>query len=109
MSPISTPTFKPSGTLTIAKAQNNSITNLSIPSASTEYSHALNSNLKQVIIRCRGAGALKISFTSGESGTKYFSIPKGCSLTLTEIDFTSTTLYVQSDKASQTVEILELY
>ena len=90
-------------------SQNAPITNLSIPLANTEYSLALQNSLKKVIIRCRGDAKLQLTFVSGETNTKYFTIEKNNSLELSDLDLSSTTLYVRSDKASQIVEIWEFY
>jgi len=88
----------------------NEITNLSIPIANTEISHVLQLNLKQLIVKARTNGAkLKVSFVVGESGTKYVTIYPGCVLTLTDLGFSASTLYIQSSKVSTVVEILELY
>ena len=82
------------------------IYNLSAPTASTEVSQALSTDTKQLIIRVRGNAKLQIAFNVGESGTNYLTIPAGASLTLTELK-TSATLYLQTDKNSQIIEILE--
>jgi hypothetical protein len=93
----------------VGAATSTKITNLSLPTANTEVSHALSSNLKQLIIRNRGNQDLKMSFTATESGTKYITIAKWATLSLTSLSFASETLYLQCATASQTVEILELY
>lgn len=103
-------TFRPKDiNVSLGKASNHKITNLSLSLANTEYSHSLISNLKTIIIKGRGDETLKYSFTSGESSTKYITIPKGAVLTLDSLDFTGETLYIQSNKASSIIEILELY
>ena len=106
---VTTVTSAGTQSVSISGAQNNKITNLSIPVANTEVSHGLTASLKQVIIRAREVVELKIAFTATESGTKYLTIPKNASLELINLDFSSTTLYVQSPVGSITVEILELY
>jgi hypothetical protein len=106
--PISQPTFSPAE-ITVTGATSSRITNLSVPIAFTEVSHLLQTNVKQLIIRSRNLANLQIAFVSTESGTKYLTIPPGCNLKLDNIEFSSTTLYIQSSTASTTVEILELY
>jgi len=93
----------------ITQSTNSRITNLSLTLANTEYSHALSSNLKRVIIRVRGLANIKLAFIVSESGTKFFTIPAATCFTLWDLDFTAKFLYVQSDAASQVLEILEFY
>lgn len=82
------------------------IYNLSAPTANTEVSQALSADTKQLLIRVRGNATLQIAFNVGESGTNYMTIPAGASLSLTDLK-TSATLYLQTDKSSQVIEILE--
>lgn len=91
------------------QAKNVSITNLSVPLVATEVSHVLQSSVKRIVMRARNYAQLQIAFVSTESGTNYITIPQGATLDLDGIDFLSKTVYVQSNKASTTVEILELY
>lgn len=82
------------------------IYNLSAPTSNVEVSQALSTDTKQLLIRVRGNAKLQLAFNVGESGTNYLTIPAGASLTLTELK-TSATLYLQTDKNSQIIEILE--
>lgn len=82
------------------------IYNVSVPLANTEVSQALSASVKRFTIRVRGESRLKLAFVSGQSGTNYITIPPGCTYTEDEINFTGT-LYFQTVKASQIVEILE--
>lgn len=82
------------------------IYNMSAPTARTEVSHVLSANTKQLIVRVRGVANLQLAFISGESSTNYITIPSGASLSLTDLK-TSVTLYLQTDKNSQVIEILE--
>ena len=92
----------------ISYATNKKISNLTISSPATETSFPLTDGLKALTIRSRDIAKLQLSFTSGESGTKYITISKGSVFHQDYIDFSSTTIYLQADKAT-TVEILELY
>jgi len=105
--PIGSQGFVPRD-ITVQGAQNVKITNYNIAAADTEYSVALTSNLKDAIIRNRDISVTKVSFTSGESGTTYFTIPKGCTLQLSDLDFTGKTIYFQASDIS-TLEIMEFY
>lgn len=105
--PITQPTFKPSE-ISVNGSTNAIITNLSMPSANTEYSHALQANVKQLWLRARGNSVLKLAFTSGESGTKFFTVSRGAVLFLDQLSFTGVTLYLQASLAADTIEIMEL-
>jgi len=84
------------------------IYNKAVPSADTEVSQSINSNTRQLIIRARGNTVIKFSFVATESGTKFTTIPVGSSLSLDNINLSSATIYLQTSKASQIVEILEI-
>lgn len=104
--PVSATAFK---RFAIEVSTNVTITNLSATLANTEYSHALTSGLKQLIIRSRGRAKLQVAFVSGQSGTNFITIPGGANLSLEGLEFTGKTVYVQANQASTIVEILELY
>lgn len=82
------------------------IYNVSAPTANTEVSQALNANVKQIMIRVRGNARAKIAFVATESATNYFSLPAGATLTLDKLS-ASVTLYMQTDKNTQVIEVLE--
>jgi len=90
----------------LVQGQNPKVYNKVVATANIEVSQVLSSSTKSFIIRVRGDAELKLSFVIGESGTKYFTLPKGTSLAQDAIDF-SGTLYFQTNKAAQVVEILE--
>ena len=90
-----------------SSASTPTITNLSVPLANTEVSHALTASVKEIYLRVRGIANLQYAFTATESGTKFITVPKGAHHIIEGINITSGTLYVQCDKASQTVEIRE--
>jgi len=96
-----------SGGLTPSTAP--TITNLALSATpTTEGSHTLATNLKQLLIRPRqGNAKLQFAFVATESATKYITIEKGCGYFVDKINLTGKTLYIQSDKASTIVEILE--
>lgn len=82
------------------------IYNVSVPTADTEVSQLLSSNTKQFTIKVRGNSTLRLAFASGESDTNYITVTSGASYTADALNF-SGTLYFQTNKASQIVEILE--
>lgn len=85
------------------------ITNLTLTLANTEYSHSLVQSCKSIEIAARGNSKLKISFISGQSGVVYKTIPKNTSYELSIFNFSSKTLYIQSDISGDIVEIVELF
>ena len=101
--PISQPTFRP---IVRNGATDVEITNLSV--GTTETSHALQTTLRSLTIRSRNKAELYIAFVSGETATKYLTIPCGASLTLNDLEFGAKTLYIRADQ-NNTVEIIETY
>lgn len=75
----------------------------------SETSHALISDLKQLIIRSRDVTAtLQIAYTATESGTKYMTIRPHTVYEVMDLKFSGVTLYITADKTT-VVEIQELY
>ena len=84
------------------------IYNLSMPTANTEYSQSLSTHTKKIMIRTRDRSArLQVSFVSGNSGTIFFSIEAGAVYSEENLDLEGVTIYLRSNKAGQTAEILE--
>lgn len=110
MGPVAQQGFIPgSVNVQLSAAQNIKITNLPLTLANTEYSIVLTDALKQLIIKCRSLARLQIAFISTESGTKFLTIPGGVSLSLQDLNLSSTTLYIQADAPASIVEIVEMY
>lgn len=82
------------------------IYNVSAPTANTEVSQALSTGVKSFLIRVRGNARLQLAFVATESGTKYITVPPGVSYHEDRLNF-SGTLYFQTNKSAQTVEIIE--
>jgi len=101
------PSFSVIGEIDLITAKEQRVTNLVIGSTSTEFSHALQDGLKQLILRSREKATIQFTFVSGETATKFISLRPGAVLTLDNIDFTSKTIYMESN-ATTVVEILEL-
>ena len=73
--------------------------------ANTEYSYDIPANAKRFSIKLRSLNALlKISFTSGASGTTYITIPYGESFEINDAKVGGRTIYFQSPTASQVAE-----
>jgi hypothetical protein len=82
------------------------IENASMPTKDTEYSYALPVGTKWVICQNRQDGLIKITATSGESGTNYFTIFPGQQREYIFLNSnTAQTLYFQSPKDNQLLEI----
>ena len=58
-----------------------------------EFSQALTNGTKQLIIRTRESYDLKFSFVSGESKTKYITIPKNATYKVENVDLQNKVLY----------------
>ena len=100
-----TGTFR--GKATIEASSVVTITNLSVPAANTEVSHALQAGVKQIYIQNRGDARTRFAFVSGESGTKFVTLFPGVAWHVSDILLTGATLYIQCNKVSQIVEIME--
>lgn len=81
------------------------IYNLTLTSANTEYSQALPNNARKVMIKCRTSAAMKLSYTSGESGSNYLTIPADQTYWDDHIN-TVQTVYLQSTTAGVVAEIM---
>lgn len=99
------PTTGPTPVAELATAP--TIQNVNVPSANTEVAIAIPAKTRKIQIKARGFLAnLKFAFIVNQSNTVYVSIPQGCVFTDDGLDLNGTTLYLQSDKASQVVEVL---
>lgn len=91
---------------TVEASGSPTIYNVSSLLADTEYFQALTNNTKQFLVRVRGTSVLKLAFVVGESGINYITIPPGCTYEAVGLSF-SGTLYFQTTKAAQIIEIIE--
>ena len=107
MTPISQPTFSP-GDVQVVGAANIKITPVFLSLAATEYSLILQPNLKQLRIKARERAELKIAFLSGETFTNFWTIWSSTCDNIDGLTFNQT-LYLQSNKSSTTVEVMEIY
>ena len=81
------------------------INNTTMTSANTEYSYKFPTGTKKFRIKLRALNALlKVSFTSGASGTTFVTVPYGEAMEVVA-KVGGATIYFQSAKASQTAEI----
>lgn len=83
------------------------LTNVSMILANTEYSHVIPITTKKLQFRVRGIGKIQYAFSSGGSGTTYYTLSKGNVGIITDLNLSSTiTLYFRSDTAGEILEIL---
>lgn len=81
------------------------VTNTAVALASTEVSFALPSDCKGFMLRARGKSRVQLSFSIGTSGTTFVTIPPGANYE--DRNFRSSqTLYFQTSKAGETIEII---
>lgn len=82
------------------------LANVSMPSANTEYSYAFPTGTSKFTIRNRNNGLLQFAFTSGQTNTVFFTLPSGVPYCEDGISAGSVTIYFESPKPSQTLEII---
>ena len=92
----------------ISKATQPTIYNLSMPLANTEYSQALSSHTRKIMIKTRDRTAqLRIAFVATNTATIFITIEGGAIYSEENLDLEGVTIYLRSNKSTQTVEILE--
>jgi len=97
-----------SSSTSISKAQepggSPTIYHVSAPTANTEVLQALPDGTKQVevVVESLNASA-QFAYTATESGTDYFIIPAGTAHKDSGLNLINKTLYIQTDKNSQTI------
>jgi hypothetical protein len=91
-----------------SQATTPTIYNLSMPAANTEYSQLLSDHTKRILIKSRDRTAqLRIAFVSGDTGVLWITIEPGSVYTEENLDLEGATIYLRSNKNTQTAEILE--
>lgn len=81
------------------------IANVAMPTAGTEYSYNIPDNTKSLKIRAREASSLRIAYTAGGTSTTYFTLSRGATYEISNINSVGNTIYIQSDKDNQVLEI----
>lgn len=84
------------------------IANISAPAANTEYSYVIPSNSKRLLIKVRsGLAKMQLAFVSGDTAVNYVSVNAGSFYAEENVVLgTGFTVYFQTNKPSQIVEIL---
>jgi hypothetical protein len=85
------------------------IYNKTLTSANTEYSQALPGGCKKIMVQCRTAYDVKITYTALASGTTYYTLKSGTWYWDDFVDGTAKTLYMQSAQAGVVVEVMVWY
>jgi len=101
--------IQPDGSIGTSQATTTTheVDNLAMAVSGTEYDYTFPANTKKIQLKSREKGVIKFSYTSGQSGINYMTILPGERYELTELNTTSTlTVYLQSTKDSDTLEIL---
>lgn len=104
-------TFGPVGSSTVTSsatgATNPVVQNVVMTTAGTEYSCTVVTSTTRFELRSRQLGVLKLSYVSGASGTTFKTIPAGCAYVEANLLLGSpTTIYIQSSKNGDTLEIV---
>lgn len=95
------------GSVSIVGATTATIYNVNCAVAGNEYFQILANGTVRFSVRSRKNGKLQISFTSGETGINFFTIPAGCVWAEDGLSLTGRTLYFQSNIDNDVVEILQ--
>jgi hypothetical protein len=77
-----------------------------MPLAGTEYSFPIPDGTKQYLIKLRFSGTLQVADQPGASGTNYIEVPSWCFLSEDFLTTSGLTLYFQSPKPSQVLEVI---
>ena len=89
----------------IVQGRNPTIYNKIVTTKDTEESQVLSTSVKKIMVKCRGNAQIQLSFATGDSDTKYITIPRGVVYTEDGLDF-SGTIFFQTSVDTQVVEIL---
>jgi len=87
------------------------IINLAMAIKDTEYSQVIPNGTTKLLIRSRNSNDIKLSYTDGESGTKFITIPAGSTGKWIEaLELNGKTLYMQyADGESADVAEIEIW
>ena len=83
------------------------ITNLDASASNTEVSHVIAEGVRSLYFKPRRDSIMQFAFVITESGTKFITVPSGQGFTLDTTRIHGTTIFIQTDKANNTIDILE--
>lgn len=86
-------------------ASNFNIANVITVLANTEYSYAFPANTKKFKLKARGTARLQVAKTTGQTNTNYVTISPGAIFPEENINVPTFTIYFESSKAGEVVEI----
>lgn len=105
--------FTPAGsggapsTTTIVGATNPTIAHVTMPVSGTEYSYTVPTGAKQFLVKLQSLAVLQLAYVSGQSGTTYITVPRGCFYAESDLTLTApVTLYFQANTATQVLEVV---
>lgn len=103
--PIGSQTHRPIAQL--KTATNPVVINITSPAtANDEFSYTFTSNVKRVLIRCRGNVETKFNFVSIDTSSEWVTLKPRAVFNDWGIDLKDVTMYFKVDGVSQVVEIL---
>lgn len=82
------------------------VLNLAMPLAGTEYSLSLGTNILKATIKPRSGANIRLGFAVGSTSTTWITIPAGAGYEMDAGLIASLTIYVQSDVAATTLEVI---
>jgi hypothetical protein len=92
----------------LIQSTTNTIYNLSMPLANTEYSQVLNNGTKKLTISIQsGYPAVRVSYVPGGTNTDYVIVKPGCSYSNDGLDLNGVTVYLQTNKPAMIAAIEE--
>lgn len=99
--------INPDGSINIVEGSltTPTITNFPIVAAATEYSFTFPANTKKFTLNARNNAKLQISYVSGQTGTSFKTVYSGSVHKEEKIGIASLTIYFQSNKAGEILEI----
>lgn len=81
------------------------LANLSMPIANTEYSYAIPANTTEFRFRARAGSSIKFAYASGGTSSTFYTLSRGASHEVKNINSVGITLYIQGDKTGEVLEI----
>jgi len=82
------------------------IQNVTLTTNNIEYTITIPAGAKRFSLYSRQSSLLKVAYTVGDSGLNYFTIGYGVWYTEENLDGSSLTLYIQSNKNGTVIEVL---
>jgi len=93
--------------ITVVDATTPNVFNITSPgTVDTEFSQAIPDGTKRFSLRLRGLGTLKFCFSNGDSNVTFITIPPGANYEAQGLNLSSITMYMQTNLASQVVELI---